>query len=89
MNVDEFVPSLSTFGRKARAVTPSDVADLPAGKVKAVVLLSAGNVSVIPADNADNEPVSFTDVPAGFIPPFVVRRVRATGTTATVATIED
>jgi len=56
--------------------------------VKAVVCLTAGNISVIPTTNADNAPVAFVGVNAGFVPPFQVRRVMATGTTCTVMTVE-
>lgn len=77
------------FGHRSAAVTPNDTADLPGGPVKAIVLLTEGNVSYLPPDNADNDPVSFAGMPAGFIPPHVVRRVLATGTTATIRTVED
>lgn len=76
------------FGRRSVAVEPSDSADLPGGPVKAIVLITDGDVSFVPPGNADNDPVTFTGRAAGFIPPFVVRRVLATGTTATVRTIE-
>jgi hypothetical protein len=69
-------------------VTPSDSADLDPAPVKAVVCLTAGDISVIPTENADNEPVAFEGVSAGFVPPFQVRRVMATGTTCTVMTVE-
>ena len=91
MNYDNFSPSVSGFGLKSRAVTPSDSTDLP--KVaKAVVTLSAGNLAIIPARDpvdGDIDPVVFTEVPAGFIPPYLVRRVMATGTTCGVRTVED
>lgn len=85
MDLAKFSPSPSSFGRRGAVVTPSDDADLPA-VVKAVVCLTAGNVSVIPADNST--PISFIDVGAGFVVPYQVRRVRATGTTCAVATVE-
>ncbi|ADZ70116.1 spike base protein, RCAP_Rcc01079 family [Polymorphum gilvum] len=74
-----------SFGRKARIVTPaaSDIDPIP----KAVVLCGPGDITVVPADNADGDTVAFTDVGAGFVPPFRVRRV--TAATAVVATIED
>ncbi len=75
-------------GASGSAVTPSDGADL-ARYPRAIVLLTAGNVSYIPAKNADGSALSFVDLPAGWVSPHRVRRVRATGTTATVATIED
>ena len=49
--------------------------------------LTSGNLSILPADGA--EAISFIGIPAGFTPPFIVRRVMATGTTSTVATVED
>ncbi|MCU1418778.1 MAG: hypothetical protein JWP32_2952 [Schumannella sp.] len=78
----------SSFGTKSRSVTPNDSADLNPAPVKAVVCLTSGNISVIPTGNADNAPVAFVGVSAGFVPPFQVRRVMATGTTCTVRTIE-
>lgn len=80
----------TTFGRRSRIVTPSDVAPL-ADVAKAVICLTGGNLSIIPAENGSgNFPASvdFVGVPAGFIPPFQVKQVKASGTTATVATIE-
>jgi hypothetical protein len=76
-----------SFGRKSSAVTPSDTTDLP-NVAKAVVCLSDGNISIIPASEADTDFVAFVGVSAGFVPPFQVRRVMATGTTATVRTVE-
>lgn len=87
MNLGDVMPGLMTFGRRGFAVTPDDNADLPGGAVKAVVATSAGNLAVIPVDSAT--PIAFTGVPAGFLPPFIVRRVMATGTTATVAAVAD
>lgn len=87
MSVDGFSASLLTFGRTGRAITPDDNADMPGGPVKAVVALSAGNLSVLPADSATA--IAFTGVVAGFMPPYIVRRVMATGTTVAVATVED
>lgn len=80
-------PSSTSFGRKSRAVTPSDSTDLDP-YAKAVVVLSVGDLVILPVDNADGSTVTFEDVPIGFIPPFQVRRVYATGTTATVATVD-
>ncbi|MFK8250655.1 spike base protein, RCAP_Rcc01079 family [Ancylobacter terrae] len=87
--VNDIASTLESFGRKSSAITPSDSTDLPSAPVKAVILITAGDISIIPADNANNDPVSFTGQAAGFIPPFIVRRVMATGTTATVRTIEN
>jgi hypothetical protein len=73
--------SLGTIGA---IVTPGD-ADLP-GTVKGVVCLTAGNITVVPLSNDNTAALAFVDVPAGFVPPYRVRRV--TAATATVATIE-
>lgn len=87
MAVGNFQPGAGTFGRKRVAITPSDAADIPGGPFKAVVATSGGNLSVIPADSVTA--IAFTDVPVGFMPPYIVRRVMATGTTASVATVDD
>jgi hypothetical protein len=78
---------LTSFGRRSRPVTPSDTTDL-SPYAKAIVALSSGNLVLLPVENADGVTVTFTSVPVGFVPPFEVRRVLATGTTATVATVD-
>ncbi len=87
MGIGSFAAGLGTFGRKGAAVTPHDANDIAGGPVKAVVALTDGNLSVVPADQ--DTAISFTAVSAGFIPPFIVRRVMATGTTCTVAAVLD
>jgi hypothetical protein len=82
----EFKPTLrNTFGTTARIITPgaSDITPYPKG----VVCLTAGNITIVPAENADGVTLAFVGVPAGYIPPYRVRRV--TAATAIVATIED
>ncbi|PAP97821.1 spike base protein, RCAP_Rcc01079 family [Mesorhizobium mediterraneum] len=81
-------PGPESLGRSARLVVPSDDNDLPV-VAKSVVCTTAGNISVVPIGNADYTPVPFVDVPAGYLVPFQVRRVMATGTTATAWTLED
>lgn len=78
---------MTNFGRSARIITPSDSTDITP-YAKAVCVLSAGNLVVIPTQNADGATVTFTAVPVGLILPYEVRRVLATGTTATVATVD-
>ncbi len=73
-----------TFGRKGRAVTPGAVDLDPIAK--AVVMLSDGNITIVPRDNANGDTLTFTGVPAGFIPPYQVRRV--TACTSSCATID-
>lgn len=77
-----------TFGSVGRNVTPSDTVDLDP-YVKAVVALATGNLVILPTQNADGDTITFVNVPAGFSPPYNVRRVLATGTTVAVATIEN
>jgi hypothetical protein len=79
--------SSTSFGRKGRVVTPSDTVDLDP-IAKAIQVVSAGNLVYIPAGNSDANPITVTDAPVGYIPIHIVRRVKATGTTATVVTAD-
>lgn len=78
---------LMTLGRKGRAVVPSDATDI-VPYAKAVVVTVAGNLVILPTQNADGQTITFTGAPVGFVPPYEVRRVYATGTTASVATVD-
>lgn len=88
MDLLSFPPTPLSFGRRGRLVTPSNTTDLPV-LAKTVVVVGAGNVAVLPINNPDNEPIVFTGCEMGFVVPYQVRRVLATGTTATVYTAED
>lgn len=63
------------FGRKGAVITPAaaDLDPLP----KAVVMLATGDITIVPDGNANGATITFTAVAAGFIPPYVVRRVTA------------
>ncbi len=63
----------------ALPVTPNDGADLSDGVCQALVIGTAGNLSVITREGVQRD---LLGVPAGVLP-LQVRRVRATGTTAT------
>ena len=80
-------PETQFLGRKARVVTPSNTTDLDPYP-NTVVVTAAGNLVVLPLENADGDTITFTAAPVGFYVPFRVRRVLATGTTASVATID-
>ncbi|MDH7805723.1 spike base protein, RCAP_Rcc01079 family [Rhizobium sp. AN6A] len=80
-----FVPTPSSFGVRSRIVTPSQ-SDLPK-VVKGVICLTSGNIAIVPAGDDGSAPLQFVDVPAGFVPPYRVRKV--TAATAVIATIED
>lgn len=71
--------------RKLQAVTPA-ATDF-SRVARAVVILSAGDVTLIPADNAVGEAFSFTGLSAGTILPIMTRRI--TAATATVAITAD
>jgi hypothetical protein len=78
--------SRASFGRKGAAIVPSDSTDLTA-YAKAIVVTAAGNLVILPVENDDAATITFTGCAVGFIPPFQVRRVFSTGTTASVASI--
>ena len=62
-------------------MTPSDTADLNA-YAKALYVGAAGNVRVLTVGAEDGDAVTFANHPVGWLP-VQVRRVLATGTTAT------
>lgn len=74
-------PTYPMFPEDAAAITPSDSADLPQFSV--VFVGAGGNVKVT---TAQGSAVTFTGVNAGSVLPVRVRRVWATGTTATSMT---
>lgn len=80
-------PDQDGFGRRGSTVTPSDTVDLDT-VAKAVTVLAEGSLSIVPVDNDDEDTIDYSSVPVGFMPPYLVRRVMATGTTATVATVD-
>lgn len=65
--------SQMTFGAGGRIVTPAN-ADLDP-PCKAVVMGATGDITVVPLNTTT--PLPFTGVPAGWSPPFIVRRVTA------------
>jgi len=79
-----FAAGLESPGKSARVITPGASDFTPFAK--AIVLLTAGNVTYIPVGNADGVPLAFVALPAGWVSPHRVRRV--TAATATVATVD-
>lgn len=71
---------LSSPASRAIAVTPNNDADLPV-LARSLWIGGAGAVRVILAD--DTDPVTISAIPAGTLLPVIVKRVLATGTTAT------
>lgn len=70
---------------KSAAITPSDTVDLTS--YARVVVIAAGNAKVLPTQNDDAVGITFTGLTVGTVLPFNVRRVFATGTTASLATL--
>lgn len=72
------------YGSKSQEITPgaTDLAD----SVRYVVMSETGDITVVPKNNSAGDTISFTGVPAGFVPPFEVRKV--TAATVTVYSIE-
>ena len=78
-----YADQITALGRKGATITPgsTDLDPVP----KAIVCLSAGDVTIVPTDNDNAVTLSFSGCQVGFIPPYRVRRVTAaTGTWATV-----
>lgn len=73
-----------TINRTSVALTASDTVDF-VSYPKNVTLLTAGTVVCIPLKNPDTGPgtVTFGALLAGYTIPFRVRRINATGTSAT------
>jgi hypothetical protein len=70
------------------ALTASDTVDF-ASYPKQVQLLTAGTVSVLPLKNADGTFAVYASLSAGFVFPYRIRRINATGTTATFVGLND
>jgi hypothetical protein len=62
-----------------QALTPSDTVDLPRGLTQALWVGSGGDVAAV---SADNRVTVFAAVPAGSWLPIAVRRVNASGSSA-------
>lgn len=70
--------------KNAAAFTPSgDVTDLTAGPTRALYVGVTGNVAVIFVGDKDADAVTLVGLAAGVWHPIQVRRILATGTTAT------
>lgn len=75
---NESLRTLNLQASRLAAVTPDDDDDIAPGFL---YVGGAGNIAVIGADDTDS--VILNSVPAGTILPIIVKRVLATGTTAT------
>lgn len=79
-----------TIDRTAAAVVTSDTADF-ASYPKNVTVLVAGTVVCLPLKNTDSAGglITFGSLSAGYKLPWRVRRINATGTSATLAASYD
>jgi hypothetical protein len=68
----------------AAAVTPSDSADLPRETCQGLMVTATGNLSVLLHGGGQ---LDLTGLAANVLLPLRIRRVRATGTTATVVAL--
>ncbi len=71
------------FSRQGATIAPA-ADDLPTAS--RIVVLAAGDATIIPVDNDDAGTLTFTGLAAGQILPFIVRRV--TAATATLAMMD-
>ena len=79
--------SSDSFGNDGRLVTPNDSTDLdPVAKAVEVSDITGGaDLSIVTLGGTT---INYVGVTVGFVPKFRVKRVRATGTTCTVYTID-
>ena len=73
-----------SLGTSGRIITPGATDLDPVAK--AIVTLTAGNVTIVPVSNDNADTLAFVGLPAGWVSPYRVRRV--TAATATIATID-
>lgn len=80
-------PSRGTDGPAlgSRAITPNDGTDLVGGPARALLVTVAGDLSFV---DMEGNTVTLPGVPAYTAIPIAAVRVRATGTTATVRTLD-
>jgi hypothetical protein len=82
MSTDTYKPTFDQC-RKSFAIVPNDILDLSPFHARTIHVGVSGDLVVIPAGNDDASPVTFKAVAAGRFDTVAVRRVLATGTTAT------
>ena len=87
-NDPHFQGGEATPNRTSAAVVTSDTVDF-ALYPKNVTVTTAGNVNVLPLKATDGQFVQIVALLAGFTLPFRVRRINATGTSATLTALTD
>jgi len=90
MNRDQHAATLSSYGRNGSVVDLSSTDATLGATVKGVVVTSiAGGANLVIRPKDGSSDITFTGVVVGFVPPYVPGIVRRTGTTCSLATIED
>lgn len=72
--------------RKLLTITPNDATDLT-DVAKALWVVSAGSVNIVAVNDVANTGTAMGTLPAGCMIPVRTRRVRASGTTATLVAL--
>lgn len=72
--------NIPSFPASAVNITPNDTTEFSAPRI--IEVIADGNLSVVAWGN--DETVNISNAPLGYRPGFQVKKVRATGTTATV-----
>lgn len=75
---------LNLQGARAVAVTPSDATDLSLAEANVGPTLYVGGAGNVSVETIGGDEVIFSGVAAGSFMPLQVRKVRSTGTTATL-----
>ncbi len=87
-NRDEYGAGLTSFGRKGSAVDLSGGNVTLGESVKAIVVVAEGTVSYRPCGETEGS-IDFGSLPIGYVLPHIPGVIFASGTTATLATVED
>jgi hypothetical protein len=88
MGISDLSPSRESFGLKGGMINlGAGDATLPS-TVKAVLVCTAGNVVYKPVNSISNT-ITLTGIGAGYVLPHIPGVIVQSGTTATLATIED
>jgi len=79
----QFADAPYRYGQRGTPIVPSDATDIE--EYCYCMVVATGDIVYIPAENEDTgEDVTVTSAPVGMVLPHLVRRVKATGTTATL-----
>lgn len=75
------------YGTKGAAIDYSGGNVELGTNIRYVVVTAEGDLVIHPLDNSSGNYVTFTGCPVGFVPPYRVKAIIASGSTASVASI--